>query len=134
MRYDVDEEQQRYKFLLSKRIPNAVGEGVVEPVMELLKRHGLHTTDVNHWVVHSGGAAVIAGVTKNLNLSDRALRHTVSVLRDYGNLSSTSVLVSLERLLEEHKLKSNVIQQGDIVIMIGMGPGATIEVALGTFA
>ncbi len=134
MRYDVDADQQRYKFLLSKRIPAAVGKAVVEPVTTLLKRAGLHTADVDHWVVHSGGAAVIEGVTKNLNLFKKSLRHTVSVLRDYGNLSSASVLVSFERLLTEQKAQGHIIYPGDIVVMMGMGPGATIEVALGSFA
>lgn len=134
MRYDVDEAQQLYNFKLSKRIPEAVGEAVVEPVMELLTRAKLQPRDVQHWIVHSGGAAVIAGVTKNLGLAEDALRHTVSVLRDFGNLSSGSVLVSYERLLSEHAELGATVRPGDVAVMLGMGPGATIEAALGTFA
>ena len=69
-----------------------------------------------------------------VRLADDALRHTTSVLRDFGNISSGSVLVSLERLLDEHvKADKEVIRRGDPAVMIGMGPGATIEVGLGYF-
>jgi 3,5-dihydroxyphenylacetyl-CoA synthase len=133
MRFDVPEEHDRMCFLLSKRIPYAVGDNVATPVMTLLQRHKLSPQDVQHWVVHSGGAAVIDGVQRNLGLAPDALRHTVSVLRDYGNISSGSFLVSLERLLEEHRLNTDsaLLQCGHLVVFIAMGPGATIEVGLG---
>ncbi|CUG89703.1 chalcone and stilbene synthase, putative [Bodo saltans] len=138
MRFDVPEEHDRMCFLLSKRIPYAVGDNVATPVLALLNRHQLTPQDVQHWVVHSGGAAVIDGVQRNLGLAPDALRHTVSVLRDYGNISSGSFLVSLERLLEEHQqqLTGNnevhpLLQKSQLVVFIAMGPGATIEVGLG---
>ena len=128
MRYEVSAVHDRLAFLLSKRIPYAVGDNVAVPVLALLKRHRLTPLDIQHWVVHSGGAAVIEGVQRNLGLPADALRHTVSVLRDYGNISSGSFLVSLERLLEEREAD---IQRGHLVVFIAMGPGATIEVGLG---
>jgi polyketide synthase Type III len=134
MRYDVDEDSQLYNFKLSKRIPEAVATALVEPVTELLDRANLKPSDVQHWVVHSGGAAVIQGVISNLGLQPDALRHTTSVLRDCGNISSGSLLVSYERLLAEHAEGKPVIRPGDRAVMIGMGPGATIEVGLGYFA
>jgi uncharacterized protein YpbB len=47
------------------------------------------------------------------------------VLRDYGNISSGSFLVSLERLLAE-----GCVSAGDRGVMVTMGPGAQIETAL----
>jgi len=46
-------------------------------------------------------------------------------MRDYGNISSGSFLVSLERLLAE-----GCALAGDLGVMITMGPGAQIEAAL----
>ena len=72
-------------------------------------------------------------VSESLGLdADQDMRHTHSVMRDYGNLSSSSFLVSLRRLLDEHA-ESNNIKSGDKVIFCAMGPGATVEVGLGTF-
>lgn len=132
MMYVVPPEHDRLCFRLSKRIPFAVGDNVHVPVLALLERHRLTTADVAHWIVHTGGAAVMTGIKRNLGLSDDALRHTASVLRDYGNVSSGSFLVSLERLFEEHRQSGgSVIVAGDRVVLIAMGPGATIEVGLG---
>lgn len=135
MRYDVEDDEENdsfYSFKLSKRIPQAVGDSVAAPVLELLGRHGLATKDINHWVVHAGGAAVMDSTVKNLQLTPNCIRHTRSVLSEYGNISSASFLVSYERLLLEHQSSgTSVINNGDRIVFIAMGPGTTIEVALG---
>jgi 3,5-dihydroxyphenylacetyl-CoA synthase len=139
MKFAVPVEHDRLCFQLSKRIPYAVGDNVAVPVRALLGRHNLTPSDVGHWVVHSGGAAVIDGVLRNLDLPHDALRHTTSVLRDYGNISSGSFLVSLERLLLEHQSSAEqlptpptpLLQRDQYIVFIAMGPGATIEVGLG---
>lgn len=81
--------------------------------------------DIDHWVVHTGGDAVINSLVKNLGLQEHDVRHTRSVLRDFGNVSSGSVLLSLERLLQE-----GVARPGELGIMIAMGPGASIDASL----
>jgi 3,5-dihydroxyphenylacetyl-CoA synthase len=53
------------------------------------------------------------------------VRHTIGVMRDYGNLSSGSFLFSYERLLRE-----GVTKPGDYGVLMTMGPGSTIETAL----
>ena len=75
--------------------------------------------------MHSGGKKVIDAVGVNLGLTRHDLRHTTSVLRDYGNLSSGSFLFSYRRLLEER-----VTQPGDYCVLMTMGPGSTLEAAL----
>lgn len=135
MRYDVDDDEENnsfYSFKLSKRIPQAVGDSIAAPVLELLGRHSLTTKDINHWVVHAGGAAVMDSTVKNLQLTPNCIRHTRSVLSEFGNISSASFLVSYERLLLEHlSSDTSVINNGDKIVFIAMGPGTTIEVALG---
>ena len=81
--------------------------------------------DIAHWVVHSGGKKVIDSVAVNLGLTRYDLRHTISVLRDYGNLSSGSFLFSYERLVEE-----DAVRPADYGVLMTMGPGSTIETAL----
>lgn len=81
--------------------------------------------DISHWIIHSGGKKVIDSIKVNLGLTAYDVRHTTTVLRDYGNLSSGSFLFSLERLLDEGKA-----QPGDHGVMMTMGPGATIETSL----
>ncbi len=95
-----------------------------------MARHGIERGAVKHWVIHTGGGAVIDSVTKCLGLSEYDVRHTRSVLRDYGNVSSGSFLLSLQRLLNEARSYTNVLKHGDIGVFITMGPGAQLEAAL----
>jgi polyketide synthase Type III len=125
MRFDWDKEQKKWSFGLSKKIPFVVGDNLQHPVHRLLLRHGLSPRQIKHWSIHTGGAAVIDGAKKSLGLSEEDVRHTRSVLRDYGNISSGSFLVSVERLLRE-----NSVQDGDFGVWAAMGPGATLEAGL----
>ena len=125
MRYDWDEEQNKFSFFLDPQIPYVVGAHAELVVDRLLSRTGLRRSDIRHWLVHSGGKKVIDAVTVNLSLNRHELRHTSGVLRDYGNLSSGSFLFSYERLLDE-----GVVEHGDHGVLMTMGPGSTIETAL----
>jgi predicted naringenin-chalcone synthase len=125
MRYDWDGDQNRFNFFLDPDVPYVVGANIEQALEQLLAGTGLQRWDVDHWLVHSGGKKVIDSLRINIGLSRHDVRHTLSVLRDLGNVSSGSFLFSYERLVAE-----GVVAAGDLGVMITMGPGATIEMAL----
>lgn len=125
MRFDWNASAGKWSFYLDRDIPYVIGFNVREPVETLLKRNGLDVSEVRHWVLHTGGGVVIDSVKLSLGLEEHDVRHTRSVLRDYGNISSGSFLVSLQRLLAE-----GCASAGDLGVMVTMGPGAQIETAL----
>jgi predicted naringenin-chalcone synthase len=118
-------EDSKLSFLLDRDIPYVIGLNVEKPVSRLLGRHGLKQRKVDHWLVHSGGKKVIDAIEYNLGLTDYDMRHTLSVLRNYGNLSSGSFVFSYKELRRE-----NVVSEGDLAVAITMGPGTSIETAL----
>jgi predicted naringenin-chalcone synthase len=125
MRIDWREDHGKFSFSLDAAVPYVVGlhaEGVVD---RLLHDAGLRRSDVAHWLIHSGGKKVIDAARVNLGLTRADVRHTLSVLRDFGNLSSGSFLFSYERFVEE-----GLAEKGDYGVMMTMGPGSTIETAL----
>lgn len=125
MRYDWDRDLARFSFFLDPQIPYVVGAHAEIVVDRLLAGTGLRRSDITHWLVHSGGKKVIDAVGVNLGLTRYDVRHTTSVLRDYGNVSSGSFLFSYERLLEE-----GVTKPGEFGVLMTMGPGSTLETAL----
>jgi len=125
MRYDWDRDQGRFSFFLDPQIPYVVGAHAEIVVDRLLAGTGLRRSDINHWLVHSGGKKVIDAVVVNLGLTRWDVRHTVSVLRDLGNLSSGSFLFSYERFVRE-----GLARPGDYGVLMTMGPGSTLETAL----
>lgn len=125
MRYDWDEEQNRFSFYLDPQVPYTVGSQAPVAVDRLLAGAGLRRGDIQHWVVHSGGKRVIDSIRVNLGLTRYDLRWTTTVLREVGNVSSGAFLFSLERLQTE-----GVAVPGDHGVLMTMGPGSTIELAL----
>lgn len=125
MRYDWDDAQGKFSFFLDPDIPYVVGAHAELVVGRLLSGTGLRRSDIRHWLVHSGGKKVIDAIRVNLGLTRHDVRHTTSVLRDYGNLSSGSFLFSYQRLVREE-----VTRPGDHGVLMTMGPGSTIETAL----
>ncbi|RLE20390.1 MAG: type III polyketide synthase, partial [Acidobacteria bacterium] len=90
-----------------------------------LDRWGLKKRDISHWIVHSGGKKVIDAIKYNIGITEYDVRHTHSILRDYGNISSASFLFSLQELMRE-----GVTEEGDWGVVIAMGPGVSIETGL----
>jgi alkylresorcinol/alkylpyrone synthase/polyketide synthase Type III len=125
MRYDWDDEQHKFSFYLDRDIPYVVGAHAEQAVDELLTGTGLRRADIAHWIAHSGGKKVIDAIRVNLGLTRHDLRHTSSVLRRFGNVSSGSFLFSYEQLLAEGR-----VAPGEHGVMMTMGPGTTIETAL----
>jgi len=123
MRYDM--KDTKLSFFLARDIPYEIGANVEKPVNRLLGRHGLKRKDIDHWVIHSGGAKVIDAIEYNVGLTDHDMRHTLGVLKNFGNLSSGSILFSYKELCRE-----GVIHEGDLGVAIAMGPGTSIETAL----
>ena len=73
----------------------------------------------------AGGKKVVDAIRYNIGLSEHDVRHTRSVLREAGNMSSASYLFSFKELVEE-----GVAREGDWGVIIAMGPGVSIETGL----
>lgn len=121
-------EGAKLSFYLDRDIPYLIGQNVEKPIKRLLGRHGLRTRDIDHWVIHSGGRKVVDALQYNLGLTDHDVRHTLHILKNYGNLSSASLLFSYNELRREEW-----VHEGDLGMFIAMGPGTSIETALVTW-
>ncbi len=125
MRYDWDFDQSKFSFYVDRDVPYVVGAHAEEVLDTLLRDTGIAQSDIDHWIVHSGGKKVIDSVRVNLGLTVHDLRHTTNVLANFGNLSSGSFLFSYQHLVDE-----DVVKPGDLCVFMTMGPGSTIEMAL----
>ena len=62
---------------------------------------GQAMADVDLWAVHAGGRTVLDGVQHGLRLGSDALDWSRGVLRDFGNMSSATIMFTLQRMLEK---------------------------------
>ena len=125
MRYDWSSEHGKFSFYLDRDVPYVLGIHAETPIGGLLNRNNLKRRDIDHWIIHSGGKKVIDAIKYNIGISEHDVRHTVGILKRFGNLGSGSFLFSYQRLLQEGQIKP-----GDRGVMMTMGPGSTIETAL----
>jgi predicted naringenin-chalcone synthase len=91
----------------------------------LLQRHGLSRSHIRFWVVHPGGRKVIDNVQQHFGMTDTQLRFSRSVLRNYGNMSSPTVMFVLEEVV-----RNGDPRPGDLGVMVALGPRMAAEVAL----
>lgn len=111
------------RLVLSKRIPALIRSGAGASVAAFLGKHGLGLGDVRHWMVHPGGPRVLAAFGEALGLGGDELAASRRLLRDYGNLSSASVLFILADVLPQ-------IRPGEAAVALAVGPGFSLEQAL----
>ncbi|MBI3872932.1 MAG: type III polyketide synthase [candidate division Zixibacteria bacterium] len=108
--------------VFSRAIPQIVREKVRSNMESFLDSHRLTFSDLSHYIVHPGGAKVLEAYEEALPLPNCALSHARSVLRDYGNMSSPTVLFVLERLLAAQAARA-----GEWGILTALGPGFSAE-------
>ncbi len=115
----------RLRIILSKDLRSVAGELAERLTGGLFARAGVSQDQIDHWILHSGGRKVIDNIQQRLNLSEAQLRHSKCVLRNFGNMSSPTVLFVLQETL-----RSATPRPGDLGVMIAMGPGLALEGAL----
>jgi len=120
-----EQRQGRLRINLSKDIRSLAGELSQKVLEDLLTSHQLSKQQITHWIVHSGGRKVIDNIMNVLSLSDTQLGNSKAVLRNYGNMSSPTVLFVLKETMEHSRLNA-----GDLGFMLALGPGLAAEGAL----
>jgi alkylresorcinol/alkylpyrone synthase len=117
--------ERGFDLVLSPAVPAIARERLAPDVDRFLAEHGLGRNDIATWVCHPGGPKVLAAMSAGLGLSDADVAHSWRSLADEGNISSTSVLLVLERVLADGPPTPN--GRG---LMVAMGPAFCSELVL----
>ena len=84
---------------------------------------GLTLPEVETWAVHPGGPRILGAVLESAGLQPAQIDLSTAVLRQFGNMSSATILFILERL------RTSAGHDGPC-LALGFGPGLTVEAAL----
>ena len=115
----------RPRVVLSKDVRRIGAAMMGEMAALLMATHGLKREHVRYWVLHSAGRRVLDRARILLELDESQTRHSRTVLRRHGNMSSATILFVLEEMLREE-----TPVPGEWGVMIGLGPGFAAEGAL----
>lgn len=123
MGYDIFDDGTHLR--LDREIPQALLQAAPTAIESFLRRSNLSPSDVAWWLFHPGGAKILSSLEETLSVSRAQTRWAWESLRDHGNMSSASILFALERFLADKEFKG-----GDKVLMLGVGPGLTLQMNL----
>jgi len=110
--------------VFSKDIPSIVKEWLKPEVEKLLVHNQITIPQIKHFIAHPGGKKVLNAYEEALGLPKERTVNSLDVLREYGNMSSVTVLFVLERFLQQ---ESN---RGDYGVIAALGPGFSSELLL----
>ncbi len=113
------------KMVLSAYVPEILGANVEEFVDDLLERNQLKRSDVKFWGLHPGGLKIMQHIERRLELEPEELKYSRAVLKQYGNMSSATILFVLDEII-----KSGNPQPGEYAVLLAFGPGLTMESCL----
>lgn len=105
---------------LSGYIPDLIEEDFAAIVDRALSKNAKTLNDITHWCIHPGGKKILQAIHKSLDFTNGQLEPSYNVLKQYGNLSSSTILFVLKRMLEQKQPIKNLFGAA-------FGPGLTVE-------
>jgi len=111
-------EDDGFGVLFSRDIPGIVRRDYRAALDRFLAASDLSLDDIDEFAVHPGGAKVVSALEEVFGLDSGGLASSRAVLRDFGNMSATTVLFVLERILANSEPSGRVL-------VSSLGPGFT---------
>lgn len=108
--------------IFSRDIPHLVESELRDVADAYLRETGCTRADVDHFLSHPGGTKVIDALEHAYGVPAGALHDSRTILREYGNMSSVTLLFVLERALRCGALSNGGWNRA---LLSAMGPGFT---------
>lgn len=101
---------------LSGKVPGTIASGLPACLPDILS--GRDIGDITHWAIHPGGRTILDAVREGATLQEDLLQSSRRVLRDYGNMSSATIMFVLKDIMERGRGRG---------CGMAFGPGLTVE-------
>ncbi len=101
---------------LKSEVPAIIEDNLASFVASSLDKSDV--LEIDNWVIHPGGKSILESSAKALKLGKEALAGSYEILRNFGNMSSCTlvfILKNLQKMDKQHTFVS------------GFGPGITME-------
>ena len=112
-----------FEMSLSSELPKIILDQAVPALKKIIAGAGIALGDIKHWALHPGGRAILGALKDGLQLSEEAMHPSETVLKNFGNMSSASILFVLKEMLRSSPLCAN-----ELCCAVAFGPGLSMEV------
>jgi predicted naringenin-chalcone synthase len=105
---------------LSGYVPDLIEEDFHSIADHALEEENIKRKDISHWCIHPGGKRILEAIQHSLQLDADELRSSYEVLKEFGNLSSATILFVLKKMMKQ---KTSIRK----LFGAAFGPGLTVE-------
>jgi predicted naringenin-chalcone synthase len=112
-----------FEMRLSAYIPDLIKVEIEKLISKLLSTLKKTKDDMHFFALHPGGVKILQAIEERLGLKKEDNAESYEVLRNFGNMSSATVVFVLREILSKLTSRNN----GEDVLSMGFGPGLTLE-------
>lgn len=96
---------------------------IKENIKAMLDSLNINSKTIDYWAIHPGGKKIVADFFDVLKIDTEKASESYDVLKNYGNMSSPTVLFVLKQVIEKNKSH----KKGETIFSAAFGPGLSIE-------
>ncbi len=111
-----------FEMKLSSYVPHLIEKGITKLTSSLLLGLGKNLTSIKYFAIHPGGKRILKVIEKELGITEAQNEFAYYVLRNFGNMSSPSVLFVLNEIFK----KISIEDHDESILCFAFGPGLTI--------
>ena len=108
---------------LSAYVPDLIRDKIGSFAATLFSRNGLRQKDVDFYALHPGGIKILEACETALHIPKEENTLAYDVLKNYGNMSSVTILFVLQKCWEQFSEKD----KNKLLLGCAFGPGLTME-------
>ncbi len=109
------------QMVLDKDVPENIEKHFPEIIHPFLAKHSLEIKNIDHLIFHPGGRKIINTVETLFGELGKHINETKNVLKEYGNMSSATVIYVLEQYMQRP------LGSGELGMMLSFGPGFSAQ-------
>lgn len=111
-----------FEMKLTSKVSKLILKHIPAVTSNLLQKAGLKFEDITRFAIHPGGRKILEAAETALGFTPEANRYGYEILREFGNMSSATILFVLQKHLEDINAR-----EGENILGFAFGPGLTVE-------
>ena len=109
---------------LSGYVPELIEQDFNKLLHNALQHANFNKDEISHWCIHPGGKRILTSIEKSIDITADDLRHSYNILKNYGNMSSPTILFVLKEIMDSLETKK---EKKTNIFGAAFGPGLTLE-------
>lgn len=110
-----------FEMKLTSKVSKHLKKHIKPLTGRVLQKAGLSFEQISNFAIHPGGRSILEATEAALNISPSANAFAYDTLKEYGNMSSATILFVLEKILNAN------MDAGKKILSFAFGPGLTVE-------